>query len=199
MISLMKRYSFCLKIPVLVLLLLPIMTLNGCATNPNHLIIAPELTATPTMYHHNKQAQLNVINMRTANHIVQIKREGEASTLISAREKLEDTIEETLKKHWQAQHLVIKERAINQIQVSIEKAVISVDQSLFKYAAQTEIVLKITVNNGTNTLTNTFTNRGNSEGPLKADIAVLERQFNQGLVNLLQQILVSTKISNTLK
>lgn len=196
----MKLYSYYIKTSLWVLFLLPVgLMLNGCATNPHKVIIAPELATTSTIFHRNKQAQLKVADMRTASHIVQIKREGKASTLISAQEKLEDTIEKTLKEHWQAQHLVIMDSALNKIHVTIEKAIISVEQSLLKYSVQTEIVVKVTVNNGSVTLTNTFTNRGNSEGPLKADVAVLERQFNQGLANLLQQILTSTKISNALK
>lgn len=195
----MKLNTFYSKIITFASVLISVMALNGCANIPNHVIIAPDINATPVISHNNKQAQLKVIDMRTASHIVQIMRKGDAATLISAQERLENTIENNVKKHWQAQNLIIKDGAINTINIAIEKAIINVDQEFIKYKVQTEIVLKVTVNNGSQTLTNTFTNRGNSDGPLQADIAVLERHFNQGLANLLQQILASKKISDALK
>lgn len=180
------------------LLILMIM-LNGCANIPHHIIIAPNVDTTPAVSFYNKQAQLKVNDMRTANHIVQIMREGKAATLISAQERLEYTIENNLKKHWQAQGLIFNDRAINKINILIEKAIINVEQKFTKYKVQTEIVVKVTVDNGSQTLTNTFTNRGNSNGPLQADIAVLERHFTQSLAKLLHQILNSNKINKALK
>ena len=173
--------------------------LSGCANIPSHVIVAPDIMSTPTISHNNKQAQLDVIDMRTANHVVQIMREGEAAILVSAQERLEDTINKNLSKHWIKQGLALNDSGINTINVAIEKAVISITQETLEYKVQTEIILKVTINNGSQTLTSTFKNRGNSDGPLQADIAVLERNFNQRLANLLQQILENKEISNFLK
>jgi uncharacterized lipoprotein len=176
--------------------LIMIAALYGCANIPTHIIVAPEIATTQGVTHHNKQAQLNVIDMRTAKHIVQIMRKDEASTLVSAQENIENTIKKTLSKHWQQQGLTINDHSVNQVNISIEKAIISVNQTTFEYEVQTEILLKVVVKNGTQTLTIDFKNRGNSEGPLKADIAVLERNFNQRLTKLLQQILANKKIND---
>tara|TARA_R110001583_G_scaffold12280_7_gene54645 strand:+ start:5267 stop:5917 length:651 start_codon:yes stop_codon:yes gene_type:complete len=179
-----------------------VLGLSGCANIPSHVIVAPDIIMTPAISYHNKQVQLDVIDMRTASHVVQIMREGEAATLIPAQERLEYTIKNNLSKHWQEQGLVINNstsNTINTINISIEKAIISVSQETMEYTAQTEITLKVTVNNGSQTLTSTFNNRGNSDGPLQADIAVLERNFNQRLANLLQQILANKKISDFFK
>jgi uncharacterized lipoprotein len=173
--------------------------LGGCASAPSHLIIAPEIMSTSVSQHANQQASLNVVDMRTAIHVVQILREGEAATLFSAQKRLEDIIKSSLSKHWKQQGLAIQATAINSINIAIEKAVISVTQETLSYEVQTEIVLKVSINNGIQTLTSTFNNRGNSKGPFKADIAVLERNFNQRLANLLQQILANDKINNFLK
>lgn len=188
-------HSFHSKIITFIL----VLGLNGCANIPSHVIVAPDIMITPAITHNNKQAQLDVVDMRTANHVVQIMRKGEASTLVSAQERLEETIKNNLSKHWKKQGLVINGNAINTINISIEKAVISVSQETMEYKVQTEIVLKVTVKNGSQTLKSTFKNRGNSDGPLQADIAVLERNFNQRLANLLQQILANKKISDFLK
>jgi uncharacterized lipoprotein len=191
----MKFNSFYSKIITLSL----VLGLNGCATIPSHVIVAPDVMVTPAVFHNNKQAQLNVIDMRTAIHVVQITREGEAATLVSAQERLENTINNTLSKHWKKQGLILGANSINTINVAIEKAVISVAQETMSYKVQTEIILKVTINNGSQTLTNTFSNRGNSDGPLQADVAVLERNFNLRLAKLLQQILANKKISDFLR
>ncbi len=191
----MKFSSFYSKIITFILAL----GLSGCASIPGHIIVAPDIMVTPVISHHNKQAQFDVVDMRTASHIVQIMREGDASTLVSTQEKLESTIRNSLSKHWKKQDLIINNGAINTINILIEKAIINVTQETMKYRAQTEIVLKVTINNGSQTLTNTFSNSGNSNGPLRADMAVLERNFNQRLANLLQQILVNEKINDFLK
>lgn len=173
--------------------------LNGCASVPSHLIVTPEILTQTSMQYVDKQATINVIDMRTANQIVQILREGEAATLLSAQSRLEETIENSLRKHWQQQGLSFQDTAVNSITIAIESALISVSQETLKYQAQSKIVLKVTVNNGEQTLTSSFKNSGSSNGPFKADIAVLERNFNQRLANLLQQILANKKINHFLK
>jgi uncharacterized lipoprotein len=173
--------------------------LSACASAPSHLIIAPDIMASSVSQHANQQASLNVVDMRTAIHVVQILRAGEAATLFSAQERLEEIIKNSLSRHWQQQGLTIQATAVNSINIAIEKAVISVTQDTLNYKVQTEIVLKVSINNGLQTLTSTFNNRGKSKGPFKADIAVLERNFNQRLANLLQQILANDKINHFLK
>ncbi|MBU2925171.1 YajG family lipoprotein [Colwellia sp. 4_MG-2023] len=175
-----------------------LLGLYGCANVPSHIIIAPEIMNVSNTVQSNKKAQLDVVDMRTSNHIVQIMREGKAAILVSAQERLENTIQDTLTEHWKKQHLTLNNNAINNINISIDKAIINVEQATFEYKVQTEIILKVIVNNGSETLTSTFKNRGNSDGPFKADIAVLERNFNERLAKLLQQIIANQKINDFL-
>lgn len=191
----MKFNSFYSQI---ISLIVPI-GLSGCASAPTNIIVAPDIFSPAAIHYNNQQAQLNVIDMRTANHVVQILRKGEAATLIPAQERLEYTIKNKLIEHWKMQSLAINLNATNKITVEIDKAVISVNQEMMEYNVQTEIVLKVSINNGEQTLTSTFKNRGNSDGPFSADIAVLERDFNQRLAKLIQQILANEKINNFLK
>ena len=58
----------------------------------------------------------------------------------------------------------------------------------FAYDTKSLIVLAVTINNGNNTLTKTFKRQGTSKGPLKADTAVLEQDFNQLLRLLFNDI-----------
>jgi len=174
--------------------LLLILTVCGCASSPTHLIIAPDLMTQSNVYYHNKQATLSINDMRTAAHIVQIMHEDEAATLFSSDVAIENTIKQTLTTAFTKQGLKFSETANNKIRISIDKAIISVSQNTLNYQSQTEIILTVSLDNGEQTLTTTFNNRGNSKGPFKADIAVLERNFNQRLANLLSQILISEQL-----
>ena len=84
--------------------------------------------------------------------------------------------------------LQLQPLAANQFDVIIDNALISVQQELVKYTAHNEIQIRVIAKNGQKTLTKTFKISGNSNGPFKADIAVLERDFNQQLAKLLTQI-----------
>ena len=93
----MKSQRFLLPILSLIVSLI----LAGCSSSPSHLIIAPEILTTSVNQHVDQQAKLAVVDLRIANHIVQILREDEAATLFSAQERLEDIIKNSLSKHWQ--------------------------------------------------------------------------------------------------
>lgn len=173
-------------------------TLTACSTTPTHLIITPELYITASNQLFNKQASVAVVDMRTSTHIVQILKEDEAATILSAQKRIEDTIQGLLTKHWQQQGMLITASAKNKLTVTIEKAIISVTQESVSYTTQSEIIIKVTIDNAKQTLTTRFKNRAHSEGALNADIAVLEREFNHHLSTLLKQIINSKDIRNFL-
>jgi len=134
--------------------------------------------------------------MRTSNHIVQILKTGEAATILSSQQRLEKIIANTLTNEWEKQGLSFTALSAEQVDIIIEKAVISVNQTTMSYETQSEIRLQVKVSNVKETLTNSFKIRSNSEGPLQADIAVLERDFNQQLSRLLSNILASKDIQD---
>lgn len=178
--------------------LIMLVTLTACSTAPTHLIVAPELTVITNQQYTEQQIQLNVVDMRTGNHIVQILKEGEAATILSSQQRLEEIIADTLSKAWKSQGLRFNELSEKKVKITIDKAVISVNQKTMSYDTQSEIVLSVEIVNSTQTLTNTFKIRSNSEGPLKADIAVLERDFNQQLSQVLNSIITSKDIKDFL-
>jgi uncharacterized lipoprotein len=185
------------KITSLALSLL-LISVTSCSTAPTHLIVSPQVYLSPSNQLSGKQAQLNVIDMRTSPHIIQILKKDEAATILSSKQRLEDIIQTLLAKQWQQQGLSLTKSAINKITVTIEKAIISVDQESVSYSTQSENIITISINNTKQTLNSSFKNRAHSEGALKADIAVLEREFNQNLSTLLKQILTSKDIKTFL-
>lgn len=174
--------------------LLSLLTITGCSTAPTHLIVAPQVHLAPSNQFSGKQAQVSVIDMRTSPHIIQILEKDEAAIILSSEQRLEDIIQTTVTQQWTNQGLNISETANNKINLTIEKAVISVEQQRVNYTTQTEIILKASIDNGKQTLTSNFKTRAHNEGPLNADIAALEMEFNQHLSTLIKQVLISKDI-----
>lgn len=170
----------------------------GCSTAPTHLIISPQIYLPASAQLSGKEANVEVVDMRTSTHIVQILKKDEAATILSAKLRLEDTIRGVLTKQWRRQGLSISPDAKNKITATIEKAIISVDQESVSYSTQSEIIIKVTIDNNQQTLTTSFKTRAYNQGALNADIATLEAEFNQHLATLLKQIVLSKDIRNFL-
>ena len=180
-----------------------LVLLSSCANKTTHVVIAPDLsiinsTSTLTEYQ-NKEASITVTDIRRAQHVVQILRKDEAAEIYSSQQPLSNIIKQTLISEFKKQGLAINTQANNAIEVIIENSLISVQQEMMKYQVNNELMIHVKVNNGEQTLSNTFKVRGTSEGPLSADIAVLERDFNQQLTKLLTQIINNVEIRNFIK
>ena len=181
-----------------ILTLMLVLIITGCSTAPTHLILAPEITKVPNYSYVDTQATLNVIDMRTSNHVVQILKEGKAANILSSRQRLDKLITNVLTDAWKKQGVQFSQLSSTKINISIDKAVTSVTQKTMTYSTQSEIIITLKIITTQQTLTNTFKSRGNSEGVLTADIAVLEWDFNQSLNSLLTQIINSEDVKSFL-
>ncbi len=179
-----------------------LVTLTACSSPPTHLLVAPELSSikSPITSHnyHGKKVQLSVVDMRTSNHVVQIFNDSKAATILSSQQRLEEIITESLTNEWKNQYLLFSDISEERINITIEKAIVSVYQKNISYDTQSEIRLQVKITNNEQTLTNTFKINSNSEGVLQVDIAVLERDFNQQLSRLLGDILTNKDIKHFL-
>ncbi len=171
-----------------ILLIISTSFLCACSSPIKHVIVNPELLTANSNAFQQKQAQISFTDLRRANHIVQILRANEAAELYSAQQPLVDIIKSSLSAGLKKNGLQLQPLATNQFEVIIDSALISVQQELVKYKAHNEIQIRVIAKNGQGTLTKTFKISGNSNGPFKADIAVLERDFNQQLAKLLTQV-----------
>ena len=186
--------------PVLILVLF----LSSCAKTPSHLILAAELNLPTVSNYQNKQAQLNVTDLRIARHIIQVLHKGEAADLMTSQQILSESIKQVLKKEFERQGLSLKQTANNEtvdneIEVFIDEALIVVNQETMSYQAKSNISLRIKVINTEQTLTKTFNSVNNRNGSLIADIAVLEYDFNQQLTNTLINILTNDEVIQFIK
>ena len=194
-----------LKIPFVLLI---IVVLSSCADNPSHLVLAPELNLPTVIKYHNKQAQFNVTDLRTARHIIQVLHQGDAAELITSQQTLSDIIKQVLTKEFENQGLnfdedivnqAVKQTVNNKIDIIIDKALISVKQDTLFYEVKSNISVRIKVKNNQQTLTKTFNSSNNNTGSLTADVAVLERNFNQQLSNTLINILIDDEVTQFIK
>ncbi len=186
------------KLVKLLAVYLLLASVFGCSTAPTHIIVSPQVDLTPSNQLAEKQAHLSVIDMRTSTHIIQILKKGEAATILSSKSRLEDIFQDVLTTQWKKQGLSFSDGAKNKITITIDKAIISVVQESVSYDTQSEIIVKVSIDNSLKTLSSHFKTRGHKEGALKADIAALEKEFNQHLSTLLKQILNSKDIKSFL-
>lgn len=168
--------------------------LLACSAPIKQVIVSPELNIGSSNAYQQKQAQLGFSDLRSSPHIVQILRTGEAAQLYSPQQSLVETVEKSLSSALKANGLQIKPQAANQVDIIIDHALVSVQQDMIKYSAKNQMSVRVVVNNGDGSLTKTFKITGTSNGTLKADLAVLERDFNQQLATLLTQIVQSEEL-----
>ncbi|TWX70387.1 YajG family lipoprotein [Colwellia sp. C1TZA3] len=184
-----------MKSSIINLLFLSAATLLlACSTPIKQVIVSPEINVGSSNAFQQKQVQLRFSDLRRSNHIVQILHTGEATQLYSPQQRIVDVVSAALTPALIANGLQIQPLAVNQVEVIIDNALVSVQQQILKYSASNQMSFRVIVNNGKNTLTKTFKITGTSNGPLKADLAVLERDFNQQLTRLLSQIVQSKEL-----
>ncbi|WP_426360450.1 YajG family lipoprotein [Pseudocolwellia sp. HL-MZ19] len=173
--------------------------ISACSTAPKHVVVSPELIGYSKGVYLDNKIQLNVTDQRSSNYIVQIQQDDEPAKLLSSQNTLTNIIKETISPVLRKQGLGIDTFSNVYLDIMIDNALINVEQSLFSYTAKNTIALRVLVKNGDTVLTKNFNMSGSSNGPLKADIAVLERDFNNQLAATLVRITNSFEIQSAIK
>ena len=168
--------------------------LIACSSPIKQVIVSPELNIGSSNHYQLKQAQIRMRDLRSSPHIVQILRTGEAAKLYSPQQPIIETVEIALSSALKANGLLLNTPAANQVEIIIDSALVSVQQAMLKYNANSQMNIRVVIHNGKGTLSKTFKVTGTSNGPLKADFAVLERDFNQQLTKLLSQIVQNEEL-----
>ena len=167
---------------------LTLFGLVGCAQTPNQVILSPQVQSPIGHVYTNQAINITTQDMRTGNHIIQILRKDEAATLYSANLPIDRVLGQSVKQYFKDQGLLISSQAGITMRVTVDKAMVSVHQELMNYQAVSEIELRVEIARNEQTLTTEFNSKGTSEGPLNADLAVLERDLNQQLGKLVVEI-----------
>ncbi len=182
--TLIKNFTFTLLI----------LNLFACTTTKPRIVVAPEVATNQSVVYQQESIALTITDLRTSRHIIQILKENKAAELINSSSALDHILTTKFTQIFQQQGLIVSENSNIKLDIAISKALISVQQNLVNYKANTEIIIQVKVNNPPKVLTKSFRIRGTNEGPFKADIAVLSRDFNQQLAQLIEQIVNDTEL-----
>ncbi|MFB0998754.1 MAG: YajG family lipoprotein, partial [Colwellia sp.] len=126
-----------------------LVLVTACANKPTHVVIAPDLSITNSASsqsdYQNKQTNITVTDMRSAQHIVQILRKDKAAEIYSSQQPLKNIIKQTLTAEFKKQGLAINAQASNTIDIIIENSLISVQQEMMDYQVNNELVILVKV------------------------------------------------------
>jgi uncharacterized lipoprotein len=178
---------------------LTIIVLTACSSTAKKMVISPQISEIKSTVYALKSAQVNVIDMRPNRHVVAIHREGEAIELVSAHDHFDSIINGLYKQSLKNNGLLLDESSPNNIELIINSAEVHVYQELMKYKTTSQLSLTAKVTSGDKTLTKNFNNKGKSNGVLSADLAVLERNFNQQISDTITLIINDKEIQQLLK
>lgn len=171
-----------------------LLMVSSCANRSNNLIIAPQIIDQFTPIYSHSTINLSVVDLRNNKNIMQILQSDKAAKLINSTISIQQILTTKFTSIFGQQGLNIIDNSATKMGIFIDTALISVQQSLLKYQVKDKIQLRISITNQHATLNKTFHMHGKSNGPLTADSAVLERDFNQQLGQLIQQIVTDKEI-----
>jgi len=174
--------------------MLLIILLTGCADSSKTMVISPQLNPIKTNNFTGKVVQLDVTDLRNSIHIITVFKEDQAAQLISSSSNIEQVVLSSLKESLKSSGLTLDAKGQTKVTFIINTAQIRVQQSMLNYQAKSKITLTAKIQSSEKTLTKTYNSTTNSEGALSADIAVLERDFNQQLSAVLLQIIDDKEI-----
>lgn len=179
-------------------LLLPLLLLGGCASMPKEVVLAPTLIPQQYSPEALSTVDLDVVDNRPQRHLLQIQQGEEKRKLLSANRSPGKLLNQTISEGLSQQGFRLTPTAEVVMTVEIEKMLINLNQEVVKYQAENDIALKVIVKHHGKTLTKRFASKGESHGPLKADVTVLERLFNEQLGQLINQLLNDSQIKEYL-
>lgn len=188
------------KLFIRIISILIIVTVTGCSSS-QPLILSPEIQSNNTnnIRYIGKSSTLVVNDIRPDKSIIAVMNNGKITKKIASQLPLSSIIHQNLSTEYTQQGLKIQSIAEQKINIDIEQATIHVQQGLFNYTSNRNIVLKVTMSKNANSISKTYSLKGTNEGPLKADLAVLGRDFNHGLGKLLTQIINDPELQQAIK
>lgn len=195
----MKKSPFYRQLKPLGVLFTSITLFVACSNAPSSMIIAPEVRISQQNGYVGEQALIRVSDMRTAHHLVEVIQEDKAAQIVTSDVPLQKVTYNAYVDNLKSNGLEVVATSTNQLSLVINQAKVTVNQSLTKYSSQSQITLTAQLKVGESTLTKTFNSKASSNGLLKADIAVIERDFNQQLGNIIAQVVQDPELQAFIK
>ncbi|BDY06281.1 YajG family lipoprotein [Ferrimonas sp. YFM] len=167
--------------------LLGALLLAGCASAPNTLILSP---AAPIVQPGSQQGSvaLTSVDHRPEQFLVEVRKDDGAAELLSPAEPPRQLLEQGVRDGLSKLGYRLDPAASVTMSLSLNKLVMKIDQGTFSHDATTNLVATVVVNNLGNTLTKEYRVRSSFSGPLKPEMARIEREMNDRLSQLMSDI-----------
>lgn len=165
--------------------------LAACQSAPPPLVLQPTVT--------NVQAGqapvvITVDDSRSHNYLLRIEYGDDEAKFAPSTPLLEEAVYAEL-----VANLNASQRADNKLNITIDEAIIKVDQGTVKYTANHQIRMRVEFIYGATTYRKNFNGSASRDGALRADAASLERQFNDLLAELISDVLNDETIRQQLQ
>jgi len=171
--------------------LLAVLTMAGCAQMPGQFILAPNLQVSTPQYSAMTNSNVTVNDLRAYRYLLMLNHGDEKTQLLTSDRGPEQVILGALSKALTSSKVPLSNVDYH---LDIVELLTKVKQRSLKFESDSSIVLVVKVNKGSDQLSKTFKRTGHSYGPLKADIAVIERDFNLLLGKLIEDIAVDQEL-----
>ncbi|WP_169307020.1 YajG family lipoprotein [Ferrimonas sediminicola] len=167
--------------------LLGALLLAGCASAPNTLILAP---SAPMVQAGSQQGALALtsVDHRPEQFLVEVRKDDGAAELLSPAEPPRQLLEQGIRDGLSRLGYRIDPAATVTLSLSLDKLVMKIDQGTFGHDASTSLIATVIVDNRGRTLTKEYRVRSSFSGPLKPEMARIEREMNDRLSQLMSDI-----------
>ncbi len=165
------------------------LILGGCASHPQSLILAPTEPMPTLTAAHSSSVALTSTDHRTDTFLVRIQEGDGPAQLINASSNPRALLESGLRDGLSRQGYAMSGQGQVRMALTLEELRVDVDQSAMRHAANSRATATLVVEQDNRQLVKRYQARGELTGVLKVESAVLEREVNDRLNQLLNAML----------
>lgn len=196
----MKMRHFCL--------LLLSIALSACTSySPRYIALNPQVPLINVQTAQHDKISIDTFDMRSSPYVVRFIDDGKVARQVTTGEPLVDQMDNVLRKGLEEAGYQLTSNTFPAVTFNIEKLQTNVDEGIFGFTANTEIIINAIVkkqrnmiSNGTtqtetNTLNKRFRIKAMLKKPLTPDFATLELEINQQLAILTQEMMTDAEFN----
>lgn len=170
------------------LLVLALLLVSSCSNNPTRFILAPHAFAAPSQLLSQSQFSLIVLDNRAMPYTLRVMKDGKSYQLKTSNNlvaHLQNTVAQTLTQ----QGAALDSNSTNQVKIQIAQLQALVQQNTLDHTVTNQVALTVNVKTAAGEFNKTYSGDGNTTGPFKMDVAVVERDLRELTEKVLNQLL----------
>lgn len=158
---------------------LSMVTLSGCQSSPQPVALNPQLSTSAS----GDQISLRVRDQRAQNHIMRLEQNDNTAEFATADPSLASLISDRMGERWE-----VVEEASAHLELTILDALFVIKQGSLRHDSTHNVRLHAKLTTADAEFEKTFRGSRESNGPLRADIRRIEREFAGLLADVLTDI-----------